>query len=90
MDTPTLPGCWPLCQVLANIACLLLGIISRPLIKAMKQWGKRNIAISIRQNAPNIIIERKADLLKKLPYANLSFFKAETHPLGNLNGENSL
>jgi len=55
------------------------------LIKAMQQWGKRNIAISIRRSAPNII-ERKADLLKQLPDANLSFFKAETHPLGNLKG----
>jgi hypothetical protein len=59
------------------------------LIKAMQQWGKRNIDISIWRSAPNII-ERKADLLKRLPDANHSFFKAETHPLGNLSGDNSL
>ncbi len=64
-----------------------LDLSDQHLIKAMQQWRGRNIAISIRRSAPNII-ERKAYLQKQLPDANLSFFKAETHPLGNLKGDN--
>ena len=49
---------------------------------AMKKWKPSRIAISIREDQSVKIIARKAELQKKLPDANLEFFKAERHPLG--------
>lgn len=67
-----------------------LGESDNHLIKAMQQWGKRNIAISMRQSNPNSMRTRQARLIEALPKAELLFFDAETHPLGNLNEDNSL
>lgn len=53
------------------------------LVEAMKKWGPREIAVSMRRGSPHDILRRKATLQKKLPQARLHFFNAETHPLGS-------
>lgn len=65
-----------------------LGESDNHLLKAMQQWGERNIAISMRQGNLNSIRTRQARLIEALPKAKLLFFDAETHPLGNLKGDN--
>ena len=64
-----------------------LGAMDRYLINAMKGWGKRPIAISIRRpkhedDTPRII-RRKMDLCDLLRGAELHFFDAATHPLSD-------
>jgi hypothetical protein len=58
-----------------------LGDTDSHLVHAMKRWRSVQLAISLRQNDPIKIIERKAALQNRLPGANLVFFDAATHPL---------
>ena len=67
-----------------------LGESDNHLIQAMRRWGERNIAISMRQGDSNSIRTRQAKLVEALPKAELLFFDAETHPLGKLKRDNSL
>lgn len=55
------------------------------LIDAMKRWRNRIIAFSMRRQTAdaNNIIERKARIQRQLPEAQIFFFDAETHPLGD-------
>lgn len=59
-----------------------LGDTDSHLIHAMKKWGSRDVAISLRLNDPADIEVRKATLKNQLRHAKLEFFDAETHPLG--------
>lgn len=53
-------------------------------VNAMSGWGDRPIAVSIRPSHPaDEIRSRKADVVGKLPNADLIFFNSETHPLGD-------
>jgi len=52
------------------------------LVRAMKQWGSFNVAISLRQDDSMKIVQRKATLRNLLPNIKLLFFDAATHPLG--------
>ncbi len=75
-----------------------LGESDQHLIDIMKSWSKRTIAFSMRRNTtnPNNIIERKARIRSQLTKANILFFDAQTHPLGDpklrvqRNGEDSI
>jgi len=60
-----------------------LGKSDYHLIHAIQQWGNRNIAISLRRGRARNVIARKAKLQELLPQAQIHFFDAETHPLGN-------
>lgn len=61
-----------------------LGESDQHLIDAMKSWRNYTIAISMRPNSndPLQVIERKVALRRLLPDAQILFFDAETHPLG--------
>ena len=57
------------------------------LVHAMNQWGSegnpRQIAISVRrQPGERVIRQEKARLAQRLPNADLWFYDADTHPLG--------
>lgn len=53
------------------------------IVDAMKSWGERRIAISLRNGDPAAIVHKKASLIDRLPRAKLHFFDAQTHPLGH-------
>lgn len=53
------------------------------LVWAMRNWGQRTIAISILPGAPGVIKDAKLRYLRLLPAADVEFFDALTHPLGD-------
>jgi Domain of unknown function (DUF4917) len=57
------------------------------LLRAMNGWeARRQIAISIRPHAGEAAIrQEKARLAQQLPYADLWFYDADSHPLGQPN-----
>ena len=55
----------------------------RHIVRAMKEWGHRRIAVGIRSRDAAEIVARKVDLRKLLPQAELMFFDSSTHPLGS-------
>jgi Domain of unknown function (DUF4917) len=72
-----------------------LGESDKHLIRAIQKWGDCTIAISMRQGERRTIIANKATLIRQLPQAQITFFNAETHPLGKpglriRNGDNNL
>jgi hypothetical protein len=52
------------------------------LVQAMREWGKRTIAISILPGAAGVVKDAKLKYLRLFPAAKLEFFDARTHPLG--------
>lgn len=53
------------------------------IIQALIQAKIRDIAISVRPGLPEKVIQFKANAVHKLPKANLIFYDASTHPLGD-------
>ena len=59
-----------------------LGETDEHLVRAMRNWRNRRIAVSLLPAEPRHIVARKAALHERLPNADLLFFDASTHPLG--------
>jgi Domain of unknown function (DUF4917) len=57
--------------------------MDRHIVRAIKQSGISEIAISIRPGTPDAVKSAKGTAISKLPSANLKFYKASTHPLGS-------
>ncbi len=62
-----------------------LGDVDQHIIEAIKKSQTRDIAFAVRPAAKAGVIEVKADVIKKLPEANILFFDSTTHPLGSPN-----
>jgi hypothetical protein len=61
-----------------------LGDSDEHLVDVIKQWGNRPIAISVVNDPnPKAITAFKGFLNKRIPRAQLIFFDAKTHPLGD-------
>lgn len=60
-----------------------LGKHDEHLLRAMRTWKKRRIAVSIMPAAPADILRQMANLQSALPDAELLFFDAPSHPLGS-------
>lgn len=53
------------------------------LLGPMRRWGRRRIAVAVLPGSRAAVVERKAQLIQRLPKAELLFFNALTHPLGD-------
>jgi hypothetical protein len=53
------------------------------LVSAMRRWGRRRIGISVRQADESTLNDVTAYYRSRLPDADLVFFDAATHPLGD-------
>lgn len=60
-----------------------LGGSDKHLVDAIKGWGHRHVAISMVPRPATGVVARKHELLDRLPEAELCFFDATTHPLGD-------
>jgi len=61
-----------------------LGTEDQHIVQAVRQLGDHApIGVSILGGDPDRIIERKLNLMQKLPRADLHFFDAASHPLGD-------
>jgi len=59
-----------------------LGDSDQHIIDALTKAGVTEIAVSMLSDAEETIVSQKADLISKLPTADIRFFDATTHPLG--------
>ena len=60
-----------------------LGEADAHIVEAMRSWGSRPIAISVRRTSDDEIVGQKAWYRRSLPAAELVFFDAASHPLGS-------
>lgn len=60
-----------------------LGESDEHLVNVMRGWPEKTIAISLRSGDEDRIIERKAQLKRRLAKHALVFFDSTTHPLGD-------
>lgn len=60
-----------------------LGDVDQHIVDAIRRAGIRDIACSLRHGPREAVIASKANIIAKLPEANLLFYDAATHPLGS-------
>jgi len=60
-----------------------LGPADRHLLDAMGRWGPRALAISILPSDETAVRQMKAAYVQSLPEAQLTFFDATSHPMGD-------
>jgi hypothetical protein len=62
-----------------------LGEADDHIVRAINSWGQIQVAVSVRSDADHVVRQRKQWIAQRLPHADIWFYDADTHPLGQPN-----